>query len=212
MTASITDSNLTTTAKVKLLLGITGSTNDSLIDMLVLQTSNFIQGYCGGRNFLSQNYVEVYDSQPNRGTKGGTVIFLNQFPVTAVTYVKYRAGTVDNPNWVTYNTNSYLNYLKPGFIRFYGVLPEISQALQITYTAGYLIDFAHETDLTKHNLPWDLCMLATEMVARKYQIRQAQGIKSMSVEGESVTFMDTDKPTQDQIAILKKYKVTRMAI
>ncbi len=211
MTASITDSNLTTKTKVKLLLGITASTNDDLIDMLILNTTRFIEGYCGGRQFLNQNYVEVYDSAPNRGTKGGSVLFLNQFPITAVTYLKYRAGTVDNPNWVTYNTNSYLNYLKEGFIRFYGVLPEISQALQVTYTAGYLIDFAHETDLTKHNLPWDLCMVATEIVARKMQFRQAQGMKSMSVEGESVTFGE-DTATKDQLAILKKYKTTRMAI
>ncbi len=54
-------------------------------------------------------------------------------------------------------------------------------------------------------------MVATEIVARKMQFRQAQGMKSMSVEGESVTFGE-DTATKDQLAILKKYKTTRMAI
>ncbi len=214
MSQAILSSNLTTKAKVKAFVGIPSATTtyDDLIDMLINNTSQFIEGYCGNRRFLNQTYThEIYDAENNRGTKGGSCIFLHQFPITALTTLEYRSGTILNPSWVVYDPNSYITYLKPGFVRFYAILPRISQGLRFTYTAGYLIDFTHEDDPTKHTLPFDLTMTATEMVARKYQLRQAQGIKSESVEGESVTFAD-DKPTSDQLSVLKKYTVARMAI
>ena len=203
--------NLTTKAKVKLLVGISGTSQDSLLDYLCNSVSDFIQGYCGHRNFLSQTYTdEIYDSDLNRGTKGGSCLFLHQYPITTLTKIEYRSGTITNPAWVVYDPNSYILYGNSGFIRFYAILPKISQGLRFTYVAGYKIDFLNEFDNTKHNLPFDLTACATEMVAKAYQLRQSQGLKQASVEGQSVVF--DNLLTADQKAVLKKYSTQRMAI
>lgn len=288
MTQAILGYNLTTKAKVKAFVGIASAdtTKDDLLDMLINNVSSWIQSYCN-RNFLSQTYTnEMYDSMRNKGTKGGSCLFLNNFPITTFTLLEYRSGTMTSPVWVTYPIESYIPYLNEGFLRFYSVLPEVSLGLRATYTAGYLINFANEgvlsnstitftsgsgtatvggtlTDNTTgatatvvsvsgttsgtitvtnvsgtftatnalvatggwaatcgtitlgnvplHTLPFDLTMVATEIVARKYQFRQSQGMKSMSVEGESVTFAE-DGATTDQLTVLKKYSAPIMAV
>ena len=42
---------LTTKEKVKEFLGITGTTNDALIDSLINYITDFIESYVGGRRF-----------------------------------------------------------------------------------------------------------------------------------------------------------------
>ena len=202
---------LTTKEKVKTLVGIGDTSKDDLIDMLINNVSDFVQGYCGNRRFLNQTYTnEIYDAEINRGSKGGSCVFFHQFPITAFTTLEYRSGTVVSPVWVTYDPQSYITYLKQGFIRLYAILPEVSQGLRVTYTAGYLIDFTNEGDQTKHTLPFDLTFAVTEIVARKLQLRQSQGITRQQVEGQMAIM--TDDMTKDQIAVLKKYSTPRMAI
>lgn len=207
---------LTTKEKVKTYIGIaTGDTSkDALIDMLIAQVTDFIENFCGGRRFKSTSYVEIYDSNKQDGTIKGSKLFLNQFPVTTTqttTVVEYRSGTPSSPQWVTYNNNAYLLYDKSGYIHFYSILPVIAQGLRVTYTAGYLIDFANEFSAT-HTLPFDLTMVATELVAQQLNIRQSQGIASQSTEGQSITFKSDGAMTANQKAILRKYAVPRMAI
>lgn len=191
--------------------GTNTTTQDDLIDMLINNVSNFIEGFCGNRHFLSQTFTdEIHDAIANRGTTDGSILFLHQYPVSSVTKVEYRSGTIASPTWITYDANSYMLYAREGYIKFFGVMPNISQGLRVTYVAGYKIDFTNEGDTSLHTLPFDLTMAATEIVARKYQLRQSQGIKAQAVEGQSVT-MD-DSMTADQKAVLKNYAATRLSI
>ncbi len=199
---------LTTTAKVKTFLGITVSTYDTLIDSLVNQATDFIESFCGRRRFLSSTYSnEIYDS------RNGRCVFLNNYPVSSLTAVEYRGGTVSNPVWNTYSADGYLLYGKEGFVKFYAVLPEVSQGLRFSYVAGYLIDFANETDYTKHTLPFDLTQLCTELCARSYNLAKAHGIEMMSTEGQMVKF-SADSRAFDafQNETLRRYQGMRYAI
>jgi hypothetical protein len=197
---------LTTTAKVKEYMGITDSGSDTLIASLIKGVSAFIGSYCGGRKFESADYVETYDTQNGRHK-----IFLKQIPVTEVTTVEYRAGTPSTPIWNTYNVDSYLPYLNEGYIYFYSALPRVAQGLRISYTAGYLIDFDHEDDTTKHTLPFDLTMAANEMIGNILNTRKAAGITNETTEGQSITY-DFKRAMTDSVKnTLDTYKLFRIA-
>lgn len=198
---------LTTTAKVKTYLGITDSASDSVIELLINQATMFIENYCGGRKFLSQAYVDIVD------TKNTDKLFFEQYPVTALTEVAYRSGTISAPVWVAYSVENYLLYAKAGYVKFFNTLPVTSQGIRLSYTAGYLIDFANETTAS-HTLPFELTMACTELVAYKLNTRQSQGISSQSTEGQSVTFKgngDNDMPMSVK-QVLAQYQTFRYAV
>ena len=198
---------LTTTAKVKTYLGITDSASDSVIELLINQATIFIENYCGGRKFLSQAYVDIVD------TKNTDKIFFEQYPVTALTEVAYRSGTISAPVWIAYSVENYLLYAKAGYVKFFMTLPHSSQGVRLSYTAGYLIDFATETNPLTHTLPFDLTMACTELVAYKFNEKQSQGISSQSTEGQSVTFKDNKDGMPASVKeVLGNYKAFRYAV
>jgi hypothetical protein len=198
--------NLTSVDKVKEYMGITDATSDTLIGNLVSEVSIYIANFCGGRNFLSQSYTEVYDTKAGRHK-----IFLRQIPVTAITSVKYRGGTPSNPTWLDYHVDGYLTYLKPGYIHFFSSLPGVAQGMQIVYTAGYIIDFNNYDDIMQHNLPKDITMAANEMVANYMNTRKAAGISSESTEGQSIQYNMERAMTQNVKTILNSYKLNFIA-
>lgn len=215
MTTTLLSYALTTVDKVKEYYGIpsTDTTQDGVITQLINQMTDYIEGFCGERRFLSTTYTnEVYDSMGGRSEIGGSIIFLNQFPVTAVTKIEYRSGTILVPNWVTYDANGYILYGKEGYVKFYAVLPTISQGLRFTYTAGYLIDFANETDITKHTLPFDLTQVCTQLVAEQMNVRKSRGIKAEATEGQRVDYFDRQSMDPMILETLRKYQTIRMHI
>lgn len=206
---SVVSYALTTVAKVKLALDIptADTSSDSKIEAFINQVTDFIEGFCAGRRFLSTAYAnEIYDSPCGRN------VFLHQFPVTALSAVEYRSGTWDSPTWNTYFAGGYLLYGKSGYVKFAAMLPEISQGLRFSYTAGYLIDFTQETNPLFHTLPFDITQVATELVSKKMNTSKAGGISSMATEGQSVTFSSKKDLDQDQNAVLMKYRAHRFAI
>lgn len=199
---------LTSRQKVKDYLGITDTSTDAFIDALINQATDFIENFCGARRFLSTTYSnEVYDS------RRGRCIFLNQFPVTNLATVEYRGGTVSNPIWNTYTIDGYLLYGKSGFVKFYAMLPEVSQGLRFTYTAGYLIDFTNEGDLTKHTLPYDLTQACTALCAEEFNVRKTLGLSLLSTEGQQVRISDKARELAGNVmTTLRRYQNLRYAI
>lgn len=206
MPTTVPTDALTTRTKVKSYMGITGTDNDTVIDELITGVTAFIKSYCGGRNFLSQAYVEIYDSK-----RGRHKIFLKQLPVSALTVVEYRAGTPSTPIWNTYNADTYLLYGNAGYIHFYGGLPEVPQGFRISYTAGYLIDFTQEFTAF-HTLPADLTMAANEMIATILNTRKSGGITTESTEGQAITYDTMAGAVSKNVKnILNGYKIFRIA-
>lgn len=71
---------LTTVAKVKSYLHITGSEDDTLIGNLIARMSDEMETFCN-RKFLSQAFTEVYDGN------GLTSLQLDNFPITRITRI-----------------------------------------------------------------------------------------------------------------------------
>lgn len=197
---------ITTIAKVKAQLGITDTSKDSLLETLVNQVTAFAEGFCGGRRFMSHTVSnEMHD------TNGGNNVFLKDFPITALSSVEYRSGSISSPTWNTYSPEGYLLYADEGYVHFFGKLPTVHQGLRFNYVAGYLIDWAHEDDETKHTLPFDLTGVATDLVCQMYLGKDNQNISSLSTEGQSVTFATPDKViTPMQESILGNYIAYRL--
>lgn len=196
---------LTTRQKVKDYVGINDTNSDAVIDEMINSVSEFIRGFCGGRDFLSQQYIETYDTRKNHRK-----LFLKQYPATVVSTVEYRSGIPTAVVWVTYDPNSYLSYLKEGYVYFYGFLPEIHQGIRITYTAGYLIDFTNEFDTTKHTLPFDLTLAATSIIGLEINTRKAKGISLEMTEGQKIQYL---RVVDDEVKnILSRYKNNHFAV
>ena len=178
--------DLTTTAKVKSYLGVTSTTYDTLLADLITSISAQVETFCG-RQFSRGTFTEYYD------TNGETKIFLPNYPVVSVTSVKYQNGAWGNITWTTLPTSSYLLNTVMGKISFIAPLPEAESFLEVIYVGGYLIDFTAPTDPLKHTLPTDLTLAVTQLVAQAFTQRQAQGIGSMSTEGQSITYKAVDQ-------------------
>jgi hypothetical protein len=177
--------NLTTKERVKSLLGLTSTTHDTVIDQLVASVSGFIYGYTN-RNFDEVDYVEVVDGS------GIHELYLRNYPVIALTSTKYRSGNVASPDWTDFQANTVsLTDSEMGELYFDGLCPKNKKNIQITYTAGYLIDFDHPTDITKHNLPADLSGVADNLVVRAFNKRKSTGITQESLEGAVIMWQGT---------------------
>lgn len=198
---------LTTRQKVKDMMNITDNLSDSLIDSYIRSMTAFVQNYCGGRVFVSTSYVEIKD------THASNKLFLNQRPATLLTTLEYRAGTISAPIWMTYDVNSYYQYLTQGYLQFPAKFQPAPQVFRVSYTAGYLIDFDNEDDTTKHTLPFDLTNVCTELIGKKLNTRLSQGIYTETTEGQSITYeSDRYQLNDDHKVILNQYKLNRVSV
>jgi len=89
--------------------------------------------------------------------------------------------------------------------------------IHIVYTAGFKIDFTQEFDTDFHTLPFDITMLANELVSLLFNRRTNAGIVSETTEGQSVSYVNpsllSDKEfTESQRAIITKYQKIRMTL
>jgi len=200
---------LTSRGKVKSRLGISisDSSNDAMIDDMINQTSQLIQTMCN-RLFLQQAFDEQYD------TEGGEYLFLRQYPVAVspapILYI--RGGNIATPTWTVFNDTGYYatpDYLSRGMLRFTGkTLPKVGrQLLRVVYTAGYLIDFQNELNSALHTLPFDLTMLATDLVVRAFNHRSAQGISEEQIEGQKQAYDFQIQPTD--MMVIRRYSKAR---
>ena len=194
-------SSITTKEKVKAYLGLSGVTNDTLIDELIKNATASIERFCN-RSFTEASYTEYFDT-----IAGNSKIFLRNYPVASLTSVKYRSGTWGAITWESLNVNDYL-LNDNGKVAFSFPFPEAEKYLQIVYTGGYKINFDEELDDTFHTLPFDLTQVATEIVAQLFNLRTSVGISNESTEGQSITYKDSDVTKQYQSRLLAFRNIT----
>lgn len=199
---------LTTVDRVKARLGIETATTgfDTLLQSLCNGVTDFLESMCD-RHFAEKTYTdEVYSLQ-----KGQNTIYLKNFPVSAITSVKYRTGLKSTPNWTAYLADEWelVEDGETGMIQFvnaYGAIKGVNN-IQVTYTAGYKISWtgygdAGDTTPT-HTLPADLTDLAERMVVRMFNLREQEGKQSSSFNGANITWKGT--LSDDDKEIIARY-------
>lgn len=189
---------LTTRDRVKNRLLITTAGHDDVIDRLISAATDIIESYCD-RRFVETTYTdEVYSGQV------GAYVYLNQSPVTTLTSLSYRGGTVSSPNWTAYIADNYELEGTSGLVRVYGGVPSGTNNIRATYTAGYKINFADPSDSAAHTLPHDLSDMCERLASRLFKRRDHEAEQSQTNEGNTIQWADVLKD-EDKM-ILNKYK------
>ncbi len=195
---TLVDHALTTTQRVKNLLGINDTSYDTLLDQLINSVTDWIESQTM-RRFKRGTYSnEVYDGN------GEKFLYLRQQPVISVSAAQYRSGSLSSPTWNDFNANDWELDTNRGAIYFPGKAPKGTRNLRFTYVAGYLIDFANATDSNLHTLPFDVSFLAERLVASAFNQRLAGGKKSEGLEGANIVWDQLVKPVDWEI--INKYR------
>lgn len=195
---------LTTTARVKERLDIDVSDHDTRLDGMVNGVTAFIEKYCGGRRFKQTTHTqEIYNGNMLVGDNKSFLVLRNA-PVSTLTTFQYRTGSKSNPTWVTFQENSFEEMNSVGIIKVHGGLPRGEQNLRVTYTAGYLIDFANYGNEDLHTLPYELTELAERLVTKIFKKREAEGLESQGFDNANTVWRQL--LDESDITILENYR------
>lgn len=192
--------SLTSLSRLKARLGISDTSYDTILTQLINEATDAIQGYCG-RRFIESTYEnELYDG----GDGSRASLILMAYPVSSISAIGERSGTVTSPSWRTMSVDEYeavdrqaaITSVRPAFISMTGIVRFGSRLFyginnyRVSYVAGYKISWANEGDLTLHNLPLDLTSACEQLCAAMFNMRKNAGVGSESLGAHSVTWSD----------------------
>ena len=205
----------TTLAKVKTYLSIVGTGDDTLLDELIDNVTEWVEGMLGGRRIKETAYVdEEHDGGEND-------IFLRNWPIKSspALTAEFRSGPLDNPTFTAFSVNEFIIYKGSGFVHFFARTagrhvhnqfdhfgsPKIEgghRNLRFTYTAGF------------DEIPADLDLLSKQLVGLLFKRRLVEGVKKEAVEGTSIEYSGIGSTsgdigsllTLDQRLIIKRYQ------
>jgi len=169
---------LTTLAKAKRFMDISGTDDDTLIEELIDSVSAQIEKWCR-RKFLSRSFTEYHDGG------GYSYVFVDNPPITAVASVyddSDREWTSSDLVSATYYTTdgSYADegriQLWQGKLYFYDGVKNV----KVTYTGGY------------SSVPADVEMACHALVSMWFNIRDKQGLTSESISDYKYTLSDEE--------------------
>lgn len=185
-----------TLANVKLYLGISTTTDDELLEILINQATDTVEAYLGLTVLLTTYTNEVYDG-------GGTnELFLKNYPVdtTSVT-LQYRNTTVtNNDSWSTVTTTDYFIYGGEGYIWKNTPFIDLPQHYRATYDAGW----------ASGSVPDDLKLAVMKLVSGLYNRMRAEGKKSEKLGEYAVSWMDEEVLDKGIELLLAPYR--RMSV
>lgn len=198
MTITILSGAPTTLERAKIFLGIAGDSKDSLITMLINQSTGIIERYTK-RTLKEATYTdEVYVGN------GQSKLVLRQFPVSALSAVKEAQNAVDSaPSFTTLNSSTY-RFTDDGIIERLDAIFLEGYQYKLTYTAGYKIDFTQENTAAAHDLPQELEYACHKLVARLFNTRRAEGFNT-SRQGDTAVGIRDEILDADVKGILEKY-------
>lgn len=163
---------LVTLDNLKTFLGISGSGQDDLLNLLNEQASAMVEKKCM-RTFEETTYTEEeYD-----GT-GEKELILKQFPVTSTTTFKLEVNNaLDNTDdWEEIDTDDYWVDNDQGIVTKITEFMCGKQRYRVTYSAGYA------------TIPYDLQYVVMQLVSLFLNKRRGAGLKSETLGDHTVTF------------------------
>lgn len=192
---SLNANALTTVARQKSFMGITVSTHDTALELLINSVSNYVEKVTG-RKFKRQTFTnEIYNG------KDSEHLYLKNYPVIdgeAFT-LQQRVSALNEDNWETVDAEDYFVENESGRVTLIttksfatavtGVFTKGIQNWRVTYTAGFYLpsDASFGTNYL-NDLPSDLEMLVWQWVAQTFNGRKSQGIQRQKVRDIEVWF------------------------
>lgn len=197
---SLKSYSLTTLARFKDYAEVSGSSDDTLIGILIDQVTEFIENYCQKR-FKQTTYTnEEYD-----GT-GTHSLILKQHPVSTFTSLQERGTRQNETNWNSLDSTDYFVELSTGIIT---LIPyefiEGTRLYRATYVAGY--DFDNSSTFLSDTEAGDVEWAAWELTKAAYNRRRQQpGLSSARLGDAAVTYRKLIMEDADIKAVLDKYR------
>ena len=176
---------LTTEQRIKDNLGITVSDLDTVIKRYMYDATKFLQSMCSRTSFKRATFTsELYNSD------GSNMLILRNAPVVSIASIKENIGTQATPTLITMSADNYTIDYATGIVYFYSAPSAGISNIEVTYTAGYLIDFTNEFDDTLHTLPYELTDLCERLVTKKLKRRESEGKSTETFNGSTITWGD----------------------
>lgn len=190
-----------TLADLKLYLGITAITDDTLLDQLILSATAMIETVIGN-SIVSKSFTEYpefesseYDLQHKAEfdlNDRALQVFLSNYPVISVTSVKYGDPLVTLVAGTDYTIDNVT-----GIIILAGKAGDVYDGLVVQYTAGY------------SSAPADLQQVCKDIVKELYAgakgTKGSGSVKSKSVGDLSVTYELGDVAMSKYMTVLNRY-------
>jgi hypothetical protein len=185
---------LTTLARAKLLLGITDTSKDALLEALINAVTDFIETFCGRRfKEPTNDFVEIVDGS------GGKNISVRNYPITYFAKLERRLSdnTFENVDATTFYRDD-----ANGLIIFFGNIN--TDRGVANYRATYKGGFS--------TIPNDLNLACVQLVVREFNQRQGAGdIKSERLGDYNVTYRAGAQESDTFIdETLSRYKKPRI--
>ena len=161
-----------TIADIKTLLGISVSTYDDVLTLLLNAAEARLKKFTG-RIFEVDDYTETYDGSDLYSGRVSTLIFnlyLDNWPINTVSSLAQNGTTIIAA--VAYSDTGYRIYgteEEDGRIHYTGGFVRGLKNIAITYNGGYSSD----------DMPEDLKMSLYQLVSQIYQTRLSQGMTEM---------------------------------
>lgn len=203
---------MTTLEDVKYFLNITDNSQDDFLRKLIDMTTAKINNLCK-RNISYSRLYEVISGE------GDDVIWLKNYPVEKVEYIRYRedSGNFDNDLFggKPIDENVYLDQLSGKLILLNGyALPNGNSNVKIKYFAGYAESAPDPVNELPLDLKWASLMMTSESYLKSFQSSGTENFskrlglerfdtlikKDGSETKYSFTFRD-----EDYTSILSKY-------
>ncbi len=169
---------------------INSTTFDDTIVRIINSVSVMFNNYTR-RGLLSRTNTEYYDGD------GGNVLFLDNYPVTAMTTLHIDPDRVYGSTSLIASTDYVLYSDKGKIVIPYQIFPEAPQSVKVVYVAGYALA----------TLPGDLKIAALDQI--KFQFdrwnNNRESIASVAIEGQNVTVIEVKDLLPSVKAVLDKY-------
>lgn len=177
--------DITTVADVQEFMSLGSVVDPDLLQMLVTNASAFVLGYLN-RRLLSATYTET------RNGLGGDRMVMCNTPITAVSSVAIDGKPLalsTSPHMFGYVFDASQIYVRGV------VFPRGVQNVTISYTAGYAA------------YPAEVVQATIEIVAAKYKRRTNIEVSGKTLNGETISFVQSDMPKSAQTALASYIRV-----
>lgn len=178
---------LTTVDRTKTFMGMSGATNDAVLEILINSCTDFIEKECGGRRFKQTAYTnEEYDGSGSR-----TLVLRNwSVSETATFTLQYRETLENLDKWATVQAKDYKIDFENGLVHFItktSIFHREPYNYRVSYTAGYDYDnvATYLSDVGAGDLEMACWMLVRDIFNEK---GMTGNIRSESIGNYSVTF------------------------
>lgn len=208
---SVLASALTTLNNAKLILGVTGTAHDALLELLINRVSTKIVTDLS-RKLARATYTEHIEPSSR------TLLLLKEYPIVSVTSVScdgmplvldtdYRCDAQDKARGQLYKENGWAtSYLVRGLAQDPAVP---TRSIDAVYVAGFYLPASAEYVMgAEDSLPLDLQQLADSVVSEQFfaTTRQSRGLTSYSEGGISFGWKLSDELEKEYLRVINTYR------